>query len=187
MNKTEQPIINIGQKIEELPENYTVIDIETTGLSPAKNEIIQLSALKVRNNKIVDSFNSFVKPEGRINSFITSLTGITNDMVSNAPKINNVLNKYINFIGNDIIVGHNVHFDINFVRTKRIKYFNQGLPNDYVDTCRMSRKICPINSHKLDRVAEYYDVDCSGHHRADNDCKMTFEIYNCMRKEMLLK
>lgn len=187
MNKIEQPIINIGQKIDELPEDYTVIDIETTGLSPAKNEIIQLSALKVRNNKIVDSFNSFVKPDGRISSFISSLTGITNDMVSVAPQIKDVLNDYIDFIGKDIIVGHNVHFDINFVRTKMIQHFNQGLPNNYVDTCRMSRKICPISSHKLDSVARYYNVDSTGHHRADNDCKMTFEIYNCMKKDLLSK
>ncbi len=187
MNIMEQNNLNKGQKIDELPENYTVIDIETTGLSPIVNEIIQLSALKIRNDKIVDSFTSFVKPSGRISSFISSLTGITNDMVANAPQINDVLNDYIDFIGNDIIVGHNVHFDINFIHSKRIKYFNQGLSNNYVDTCRMSRKICPINSHKLDNVARYYNVDSTGHHRADNDCKMTFEIYNYMKKDMLSK
>ena len=115
MNTMEQNILNKGQEVSKLPENYTVIDIETTGLSPTMNEIIQLSALKIKNDKIVDSFTSFVKPNGRISSFISSLTGITNDMVSAAPQIKDVLNDYIDFIGQDIIVGHNVHFDINFI------------------------------------------------------------------------
>lgn len=187
MNTMEQNILNKGQEVNKLPENYTVIDIETTGLSPAMNEIIQLSALKIKNDRIVDSFTSFVKPNGRISSFISSLTGITNDMVSAAPQIKDVLNDYVDFIGQDIIVGHNVHFDINFIHSKRIKYFNKGLSNNYVDTCKMSRKICPISSHKLDSVARYYNVDSTGHHRADNDCKMTFEIYNRMKKDLLSK
>ena len=105
MNTMEQNILNKGQEVNKLPENYTVIDIETTGLSPTMNEIIQLSALKIKNDKIVDSFTSFVKPNGRISSFISSLTGITNDMVSAAPQIKDVLNDYVDFIGKDIIVG----------------------------------------------------------------------------------
>lgn len=184
---TEENILKKGSKIDELPENYTVVDIETTGLSPINNEIIQLSALKIRNDEINDSYTTFVKPKGKISSFISKLTGITNDMVSEAPEISNILDKFIDFIGDDIIVGHNVHFDINFIHSKRIKYFDKGLPNNYVDTCRMSRKICPIPSHKLDRVADYYHVDSTGHHRADNDCKMTFEIYKAMKKDLLEK
>ena len=70
MNTMEQNILNKGQEVNKLPENYTVIDIETTGLSPTMNEIIQLSALKIKNDKIVDSFTSFVNPNGRFCSFI---------------------------------------------------------------------------------------------------------------------
>ena len=68
----------------EFPTDYTVIDIETTGLSPDKNNIIELSAIKIRNNKIIDTFTELINPNERINSYITNLTGITNSMVENA-------------------------------------------------------------------------------------------------------
>lgn len=174
-----------GKLLTELADNYCVIDIETTGLSPAKNEIIELCALKVRNNVLTDSFTTLVKPNSYINSFISKLTGITNEMTKTAPTIDEILIKYLEFIGNDIVMGHNVTFDINFINDKSLKCYNKNFANNYIDTCTMARKICPIKRHKLDYVAQYYNIDASGHHRAKHDCIMTFKIYNAMKNEIL--
>lgn len=175
---------NKGQKLMDFPDNYTVIDIETTGLSASKNEIIELSALKIRDNEIFDSYTTLVRPLSRIGGFITKLTGISDEMVENAPLIEEILEEYLNFIGDDVVVGHNVNFDINFIYDKSVKYYNREFRNDFVDTCTMSRKYCPTRSHKLDYVAEYYKVDATGHHRADNDCRMTYGIYSAMKKQV---
>ena len=91
-------IKNEAEILQEFPADYTILDIETTGLSPYKCEIIELSAIKVRNDCIVDKFSSLVKPDRSINSFITGLTGITNDMVESAPDITAVLPEFMKFI-----------------------------------------------------------------------------------------
>lgn len=174
-----------GIHLDTLPNDYTVIDIETTGLSSVRNEIIELSALKIRNNKVSKTFTTLVKPQGKINYFISKLTGITNQMVASAQPIDSILDKYIEFIGNDIIIGHNVNFDINFIYDNYLKYFNKEFSNDYIDTCSMSRKICNLKHHKLNIVADYYNIDSSGHHRAEQDCYMTYKIYDAMKNEIL--
>lgn len=174
-----------GIHLDTLPNDYTVIDIETTGLSSVRNEIIELSALKIRNNKVSKTFTTLVKPQGKINYFISKLTGITNQMVASAQPIDSILDKYIEFIGNDIIIGHNVNFDINFIYDNYLKYFNKEFSNDYIDTCSMSRKICNLKHHKLNIVADYYNIDSSGHHRAEQDCYMTYKIYDAMKNEVL--
>ena len=98
-----------GESLLRLPDdNYTVIDIETTGLDPSFDEIIELAAIRVRDGVITDSFSSLVKPSHEVSDFISALTGINNDMLSDAQAIYDVLPKYIDFIGDDIIIGHNV-------------------------------------------------------------------------------
>lgn len=176
-----------GNNINTFPDDYTVIDIETTGLSSLRNEIIELSAIKIRQNKISEKFTTLVKPKGKINYFISNLTGITNKMVETAQPIDNVLDKYIEFIGQDVVIGHNVNFDINFIYDNYQKYFNKEFSNDYIDTCAMSRKICDLKHHKLNLVADYYKIDSSGHHRAEQDCYMTYKIYDAMKNEVSSK
>ena len=171
----------------DFPKDYTVIDIETTGLSNNYNEIIELSALKIRNDKIVDRYSTLVKPKGKISSFISKLTGITNEMVDTAPSIENILDKYIEFIDNDVVVGHNVRFDIGFINKKNIQCYDKEFTNKSIDTCRLSRKIKGLERHKLDYVANHYNIDTSGHHRAERDCIMTYGIYNAMKSEFSIK
>lgn len=185
MNNLHSNPNNKSKLLTELADDYCVIDLETTGLSSSNDDIIELCAIKVRNNIITDSFTSLVKPESYINSFISNLTGITNEMTKSAPTIENVLIKYLEFIGNDIVLGHNVTFDINFIREKSLKCYNKDFLNNYIDTCKMSRKICPLKHHKLNQVAQYYNIDASGHHRAKQDCIMTYGIYNAMKDEIL--
>ena len=104
-----------GQSLFAFPDDYTVIDIETNGLTTGVCEIIEVSALKFRGEILQDSFSTLIKPTERISWFITNLTGITDRMVENAPNINEVMQKFYDFIGKDILIGHNVHFDVNFL------------------------------------------------------------------------
>lgn len=173
-----------GQLINEFPSDYTVVDIETTGLSPDKCEIIEISALKVRNDKIVSEFSSLVKPSQSIPPFISGLTGITDDMVAAVPEIQSVLPRFMNFVENDLILGHNVNFDINFLYDNWKKYFQKDFTNDFVDTMRLSRKHCKITSHKLKSLAKYYNISTDGHHRALIDCEITYKIYNCIKRKV---
>lgn len=167
----------------EFPADYTLLDIETTGLSYYNNEIIELSAIKVRKDKIINEFSMLVKPEGSISAFITHLTGISEDMVKNAPHIKDVLPKFMGFLSDDIIIGHNVKFDINFIQANLSKHLNIELTNEHVDTMRLARRYCKLQSHKLKSLAKHYNVNIEGHHRALNDCMITYEIYKHIKKE----
>lgn len=176
---------NKGNSLLELPDNYTVIDIETTGLDSSLDDILEISAVKVRNNTITDSFSSLVHYAEELPEFITELTGITNDMVKDAPSLDIVLNNFYNFIGNDILIGHNVNFDINFLYDNLKKNANKYLSNDFVDTLRLARKVIKeLDHHRLSDLLSYYKIDNSNQHRALADCNYTLEIYNNLKKDI---
>lgn len=162
------------------PEEYTVIDLETTGLDPKYCEIIELAAIKVSKNEIVDTYQTLVRPEAEISYFITQLTGITNEMVAGAPAVQEALPPYLDFLGDGILVGHNVHFDISFLFENAVKHLEKGLPNDFVDTLRLSRKLYPeLAHHRLKDMAEYLKIEVDGAHRALFDCHTTQRLlYN---------
>lgn len=189
VQKSEQTINkrNKGKSLIELPDSYTLIDIETTGLSSMYDEIIELSAIKVRENKIVNTFSSLIKPKYRIDGFITELTGITNEMVQNAPRIKSIIQDYINFISDDIVIGYNINFDINFIYDNYLECKKLEFNNNFIDLMRICRKLCLLQNHKLKTVAEYYNISTDGHHRGLTDCNITFEIYNAVKNEILSK
>lgn len=196
-----------GKSLIQFPENYVVLDIETTGLCPSFDEIIELSAIKVRDNVVVDKFTSLVQPEEQeccsdededkdkdkdkedyifekyfVDSFITSLTGITNKMLETAPKIKDILPNFVDFIGDDILVGHNINFDINFIYDDLKGYFNKEFKNDFVDTLRISKKLLPhLKNHKLKTLAKFYNIEQNTAHRGLEDCKATYALYNNLR------
>jgi len=163
------------------PKDYVVVDIETTGLSPDKSEIIEISAIKVINGSEEETFSRLIKPKGRVSSFITSLTGITNSMLENAFDLENVLTEFKNFSDGYVIMGHNVKFDIRFLNFYMQKILEKPFDNDYIDTLRVSRKLLPkLRSHRLGILAEYYGIDTRGMHRALKDCEVTNYCYNQM-------
>lgn len=192
--------IHKGESFIEMPMTYSVIDIETTGLSPEYDEIIEVSAIKVCNNKIVDTFTSLVQPRGYeyeddeypdvlfheyVSDFISQLTGITNDMLSTAPSIQDVLPKYLEFIGNDMLLGHNINFDINFLYDYSMQILSKPLKNDFVDTMRLFRKIHPeLAHHRLVDFADTYGVSYEGAHRSLADCNITLLSYLNMFEEI---
>lgn len=169
----------INTDITEFPDNYTVVDIETTGLSPLKDEIIEISALKVRAGKIYDEFSQLIKPQATISPFITHLTGITNEMVASSPMIQEILPKFIKFVSDDIILGHNIKFDLNFIRTNLENFGFEPLLNNSIDTMKLGRKYCKLKSHSLKNLS------IEGHHRALNDCLITHNIYQNIKKQFI--
>ena len=124
-NNSEQIIRKKGENLFKFPEKYTVIDVETTGLSPQFDGMIEVAAVKISNGKVLDTFSTLVKPntvfigddgsELYVDDFIETLTGITNDMLVTAPEFVEIRDDFMSFLGDSIIVGHNVNFDINFV------------------------------------------------------------------------
>lgn len=176
-----------GKSIIDFPNNYVVLDLETTGLSPEYDEIIEISALKIKNDKIVSKFSTLIKPTFEIDEFITNLTGITNEMLSTAPKFNTVAPELVQFLQDQIIVGHNVNFDINFLYDNLLN-LNYILKNDFIDTMRISRKLNPeMKHHRLCDLIEFYNIEIDRQHRASKDCLSTNLAYLNQKKEILNK
>lgn len=173
-----------GNSLLLFPTDYTVIDIETTGLSPEEDNIIEICAIRYRNHEIADKFTTLINPECNISSRITKLTGITNEMVATAPKINDVLPDLIKFLGDDILVGHNVIFDISFIYNNCINYLETSLNNDFVDTMRIARLLHKENEHnRLSDLALQYNLSYDNAHRAEFDCLLTNELLLIFEKE----
>lgn len=167
-----------GKSILDDIKDYTVIDIETTGLSSSSSKIIEISAIKVRNKENIDTFTTLINPHRPLNSFIKNLTGITDDMLENSSvEIEEALIKFKEFLKDDIIVGHNVNFDINFLYDNYEKYLNDYLSNDYLDTLRLARKVLDLHHNTLDDLAKFYNIKERSLHRALNDCDMTNQVY----------
>ena len=187
MNTTIQ-IRKKGKSLIKIPSRFVVFDIETTGLNPATDEIIEISAIKVRDNVIEDTFSYLIKPNNEIPYFITELTKITNEMVENALSIEEVLPRFIDFIEDEILVGHNVNFDINFIYDNLGELNIPPITNDFVDTLRISRRLIPeLKHHKLSDLANYFNIDTNGSHRSLKDVEITFEVLNNLNKMIIEK
>ncbi len=163
-----------GQHLESIVSDYFIIDIETTGLDPNWNEIIELAAIKYENHIPVAEFSSLVKPDCLIDDFIQNLTGITNKMLEDEQSIDVVLPKFLSFIGDSAVIGHNVNFDINFIYDSSIEFSERPFQNDFLDTMRLSRRLFPqLENHKLKTLVKSFDVSNSVAHRALKDCQLT--------------
>ena len=174
-----------------LDSDYIVFDLETTGLSPNSNEIIEIGATKISNRKIVDNFQMFVKPKGSIPVNITTLTGIDNYMVKDAPEIETALPQFMAFIGDNPIVAHNASFDCSFINAASSE-IGIEINNPVIDTLRFSRLLLPKQKkHKLDAVAKYFKISQENHHRADDDARVTASIllkfFEILEKEEVYK
>lgn len=167
-----------GQSLLEFPKSYVVIDTETTGLDPTQDRLIEIGALKIADGEVIDTFSSLINPGFSISPFIASLTGISNEMLASAPAADSVLTAFSAFIGNSILVGHNAHFDINFLYDNYERYLSQPLTNDFVDTLRLSKRIFKdAPSFKLTALADYLQITAEQAHRALVDCYTTKELY----------
>ena len=162
---------------QTLSDEFTVFDIETTGLSSTKDKITEIGAVKIRNGEIIDYFSSLINPEVPIPANIQELTGITDEMVKDAPTIDTVLPKFLDFVGNSVIVAHNANFDVAFIRNAA-KNMSLSVNNTILDTLELSRLLFPsLSRHKLDIIAKHLGISLENHHRAVDDAKATSEIF----------
>lgn len=176
-----------GKSQLELIDDYVVIDLETTGLDPTWDEIIEIGAVKISDGKIVNQYNTLVKPINEIDDFISELTGITNDMLLDAPAITEVLPGFIDFIENSIVIGHNVNFDINFIYDNCISANNSPFKNDFIDTMRLSRWIFKdFKNHKLTTLIDNFKIQRNIMHRALSDSIATYECYEYIKQYIKL-
>lgn len=175
--------MDTGKYVKEFQDTYVVVDIETTGLSPMSCEIIEIGAIKVLRNEIIERFQVLLKPSAPISSFITKLTGITNEMVE-ADGLDPIdaFAQFLAFTGDSIILGHNVSFDLGFLRHHILESVGVIVTNDYADTCRIARKLLKgrVANCKLGTLTTYFGFDYSGAHRAMADCEFTYQVYNAL-------
>ena len=175
-----------GKSILELANSFVVLDFETTGLDPAFDEVLEIGAIKVLDGDVVDEYSTLIKPEYPIGEFITGLTGITDDMVKDAPAMEAALPDLLSFIGDSVIVGHNIHFDINFLYDNCIYHLDKPFANDFIDTMRIARNAFKdVRGYKLKDLAVYFGIEDMPHHRAKRDCRCTLEVYNRMRSHLI--
>lgn len=182
--KKTLPVNHSGKQIFERISDYTVIDLETTGLSTKNCEIIEMSAVKIRNCQIIDTFETLIKPNAEIPYIVTQKTNITNEMVENAPKINDIFQEFLDFIGDDIVLGHNIDsYDIpilcRYCKELNLDTFN----NSTLDTLQFARK-CEIDvpDHKLTTLANYFEIEHKNAHRALADCIANHECYQSLKE-----
>ncbi len=162
---------------QSLDAEFTVFDIETTGLSSYKDKITEIGAVKVVNGKIAEKFSTFVNPQVHISDEITKLTGIDDSMVADAPTIEEVLPKFIKFFGDSVLVAHNAMFDTSFIRKAAERAGLPAIENTVLDTLELAKSLLPnLGKHKLDIVANHLSIELNGHHRAVNDAQCTAEI-----------
>ncbi len=172
-----------GKSLDFMVDDYVLVDIETTGLSPQRDDIIEIGAIKVKDNKVVDTFNTLINIGRDIPPFITSLTGISTDMIEKEGKEPaEVLRDFYEFSKENILVGHNVNFDINFIYDKCEKYLDTYLTNDFIDTMKMAKRFVKTPNYKLGTLADYFHVSYEGAHRGLKDVQITYEVYNHLKK-----
>lgn len=180
--------VNITYKPQDIrlkDATYVVFDVETTGLSSQYDKIIELAAVKVKDGEIIDKFERFSNPGERLNETIKNLTGITDDMLIDAPPIESVLNDFKDFVGDAIYVAHNASFDMGFIDTGFDRLGYGPTENGVIDTLELSRTInTEMSKHGLNFLAKKYGVELTQHHRAIYDAETTAHIFVKMLKQM---
>ncbi len=169
VNDVDDRIAVHGTQDMSFDEEYVAFDLETTGLSSRTDTIIEIGAVRMKNGKEVDRFQSFVAPGRILDPKIVELTGITDAMLIGAPALEEVLPKFLEFVGNRVLVAHNSDFDTGFIRAACAKL---GLPYSYTaaDTLILARNLLPhLNKFKLDVVADALSLPDFNHHRAADD------------------
>ena len=170
-----------------MKKEYIAFDFETTGLSPNKGaRIIEIGAVKFNGRKVIGEFHSLINPGFEIPYFITCINGISNEMVEDAPLINDVIFDFHDFISTDTLIAHNANFDIKFLKAAFDEAGIKMFTNDVIDTLSMSRKAFPkFKCHKLDYLTEKLKITKSLH-RALADAHSCKELFcKCLKKNKI--
>ncbi|MDN7225949.1 PolC-type DNA polymerase III [Planococcus liqunii] len=164
-------------------ETFVVFDLETTGLSAVYDTIIELAAVKIKGGQIVDKFESFANPHHDLSATTIELTGITDDMVKNAPEVEEVIRKYHEWAGDHIMVAHNASFDMGFLYVSYKKY-GIDMKHATIDTLELARMLHPeLKNHRLNTLAKKFGIELTQHHRAIYDTEATSYLLTHLLKE----
>lgn len=161
--------------------DYTVVDLEMTGLAPKHDKVIEIGAVRVRNNMITDTYGTLVNAKLPIPPKITELTGITDEMAASGMEEDTAMQRLLDFIGGDILVGHNLSFDYSFIKQWAV---NKRIPLEInaCDTLRIARALLPgEQSKKLESLCEYFQIERENAHRALDDAIETQKIFEKLR------
>ncbi len=170
-----------------LEETYVIFDLETTGLDPKDgNSIIEIGAVRVKNNEIIDRFDELIDPGVKLSDEIIRITNITDEMLVGKPKEEEIVKKFITWVGEDILVAHNARFDLSFMKLAYLKYSLGAFNFNVIDTLGISRYLDPQERyHNLTVLMERYQInwDEDKHHRADYDSEGTsLVLYEMLKK-----
>ncbi len=169
-------------KGQELDTEYCVLDIETTGLSFRTEKITEFGIMKYKNGEVIDSFECFVNPEKPIPEEVVNITHITDEMVKNAPTIDQIMPKVLDFIGDSVLVAHNADFDIGFIKYN-CKQLGLELNNTYIDTLRLAKDLFPdYKKYKLGLIADNLGIKVEVAHRALDDVDTLVKVFQVMLK-----
>ena len=189
VNDVDDRVVVHGSADMEFDGEYVAFDLETTGLSSQKDEIIEIGAVRMQGGKELERFQTFVNPRRRLEQKIVELTGITDAMLADAPSIETVLPEFLEFVGDRVLVAHNADFDTGFIREACRK---QGLSYGFtsVDTLILSQNLLPhLNKFKLDVVSNALSLPDFNHHRAGDDavtCGLIFHKLTDKLRELEL-
>jgi len=169
VNDLDDRIVVHGSREMDFGEEYVAFDLETTGLSSQNDRIIEIGAVRMKNGQELDRYQTFVNPEQTLERKIVELTGISDDMLQDAPKIEQVLPEFLKFVGDRVLVAHNADFDTGFIRAECTR---QGLPYTFTsaDTLILAQNLMPqLGKFKLDIVSNALSLPEFNHHRAADD------------------
>ena len=184
VNDVDDRIVVHGEKDIAFSDEYVAFDLETTGLSSRTDRIIEIGAVIMKNGQELDRFQTFVDPERTLERKIVELTGISDDMLAGAPKIEQVLPKFLEFVGDRVLVAHNSDFDTGFIRAECLR---QGLPfaHTAADTLVLSQNLLShLNKFKLDVVSNALSLPDFTHHRAADDAAACGLIMHKLMQKM---
>ena len=174
----------VNDKGQDIDTTYCVLDLETTGLSAKTEKITEIGIMKIVNGEVVDQFSEFVNPEKHIPERVQEVTHITDDMVIDSPKIDEIFPKVLEFIKGSVLVAHNATFDIGFLKNVA-KNLGYEFDYTYVDTLPLARKLYPeLKKHKLGKIAEHLGIEVLVAHRALDDVDTTVKVLKEMMKEL---
>ena len=169
INDVDDKIVVKGHKEMSLDEEYVSFDLETTGLSNLTDKIIEIGAVRMKNGQEIERFQTFVNPGQPLRKEIVDLTGITDAMLKDAPELTDIFPKFLEFVGDRVLVAHNADFDTGFIR-QACKQLGYEYTYTSVDTLVLSQNLMPqLNRHKLNLVADALSLPEFSHHRAADD------------------
>ncbi|CAN2327038.1 PolC-type DNA polymerase III [Fusobacterium sp. oral taxon C10] len=164
------------KKIDD--EGFVVFDIETTGLNSHTNEIIEIGAVKIKAGRIVDRYSQLINPGRPIPYHITEITSITDEQVANEPKIDEVIGKFVDFVGDAVLVAHNAPFDMGFIKRDIKKYLSIDYQCSVIDTLQMARDLFPdLKKYGLGDLNKTLGLALEKHHRAVDDSQATANMF----------